>query len=298
MVARGLRPYSVRRDAVGRDLGDAATALAGALDRAVGREELWAALARAKPVTLPAGTVEADTVLGPLWLAGGDEMITPLIQEHGFWEPDVGAYFEECLGFGMRFVDVGANIGYFSVLASGLVGPSGHVYAVEPGARQSAILRANLWRHGCWNASVLAVAGYTQTGHVTFETNPDGASGDWVNPGTPRGPVTLVPAAALDDLLAPGPVHGIKIDAQGADHLVLRGMAETLAASPDVRIVVEFLPLLPDLYGDSQPEVLALYAEMGFDLFFLTRTGRPYPVSADEVLGSDLDVLNLCLQRP
>ena len=293
-LARAIRPYTARQAVVDGQIGAAVEAVR---DEALARlAALEAAPDQVAPPPVPAGAVEAQTVIGPLWLAGEDQMITPLIQQYGYWESDLCAYFEAALRPGDTFVDIGANIGYFSIVASRCVGPEGRVYAVEPGERSRRLLQANLWRHGCRNVTVLPVAGYTETGHVQFETNPDGGSGDWVNPFDIKPHATLVPSLALDEVI-PGPVHALKSDAQGADHLVLKGMAAALAASPDPRMVVEFLPTLPNLYGDSQADVLALYRQMGFGLFFLTPTGEPYPVGEDEVMGTGADVLNLCLQR-
>ena len=140
----------------------------------------------------------------------------------------------------MRFVDVGANLGYFSVLASRLVGPTGQVVAVEPGERSGAVLRANLWRHGCLNTVVVPTAAWYRMGHVQFEINPDGGSGRLGDPYERRGEATVVAAAALDDVLE-GPLQPfVKTHAQGADHSSA-GHGGTLAMSPDAEIVVEFL---------------------------------------------------------
>jgi FkbM family methyltransferase len=293
---RALRPYASRQAEVDAALREAVEEFRQTADPRLALLEA-AGANQLGPAPLPANTIEVDTVIGPLWLPAEDTLITPLIAQYGFWEPDLAAFFEARMRPGMRFVDVGANLGYFSVLASRLVGPSGQVVAVEPGERSGAVLRANLWRHGCRNTVVVPAAGWYETGHVQFELNPDGGSGDWVNPYERRGEATVVAAAALDDLLE-APIHGLKTDAQGADHLVLRGMATTLARSPDVEVVVEFLPTLPNLYGDPQLEVLAEYRDMGFEFFFLDPVGVPIPVTEDEVMGTGADILNLCLRRP
>ena len=295
-IDRALRPYATRQDEVDAALRAAIEEFRALPDPRVALLEAAGASVPGPPL-LPVDTIEVDTVIGPLWLPAEDTLITPLIQQYGFWEPDVAAFFEARLRPGMRFVDVGANLGYFSVLASRLVGLTGQVVAVEPGERSAAVLRANLWRHGCRNAVVVPTAAWHETGHVQFELNPDGGSGDWVNPYERRGEAVVVAAAALDDLLE-APVNGLKTDAQGADHLVLRGMATTLARSPDVEIVVEFLPTLPNLYGDAQLDVLAEYRDMGFELFFLDPVGVPIRVTDEEVMGTGADILNLCLRRP
>jgi hypothetical protein len=61
---------------------------------------------------------------------------------------------------------------------------------------------------------------------------------------------------------------------------------------------VEFLPTLPNLYGDPQRDVLREYRDMGFDLFFLDPVGVPIRVTDDEVMGTGAHIINLCLRRP
>jgi predicted methyltransferase len=59
-------------------------------------------------------------------------VITPAIQQDGCWEAAEGAWLRATVRRGNTLIDCGANIGYFSVLASQLVGARGSVIAVEP----------------------------------------------------------------------------------------------------------------------------------------------------------------------
>jgi hypothetical protein len=110
----------------------------------------------------------------------------------------------------------------------------------------------------------------------------------------------MVPCARLDDLLGDGPVHFVKADAQGADHLAIRGMEATLARSPDVSIVIEFSPTVPDIHGEAPLEVLRYLQSLGFVLGPLTDEGHPNPMPPEVVmyLGEFHDWLNLLLTRP
>jgi FkbM family methyltransferase len=236
--------------------------------------------------------------VGTLWLDGADTLLTPEIVEHGRYDPQLVAYMRRALEPGMTVVDIGANIGYFAVLAASLVGPAGRVIAVEPEPTTAAILAANLWRNGAHNAEVLPLAAMAHTGHVPLIVNESGRSGNWVLPGGPA--ERMVPCARLDELLDDGPVHFVKTDAQGADHLAIRGMEGTLARSPDVSMVIEFAPTIPDLHGETTLEVLRYLQSLGFAIGPMTEESQPNPMPPEVImyLGEYHDWLNLLLTRP
>ena len=102
----------------------------------------------------PDGVIEAQTVLGPMWVEEEAGVLTSSLLEEGIWDPITSRLMEVVLAPGMTFVDVGANIGYFTVLGSRLVGPAGRVFAVEPDPRNLSILQANLDRFRCSNVTV------------------------------------------------------------------------------------------------------------------------------------------------
>ncbi|MGZ5362446.1 MAG: FkbM family methyltransferase, partial [Solirubrobacterales bacterium] len=102
--------------------------------------------------------IDVETDLGSIWLERDAEMVTPELVQNGRYQPSLTALMRKALKPGMTFVDAGANIGYFSVLAGRLVGPTGRVVCVEADPGNVAILRANLHRHGATNAVVFPVA--------------------------------------------------------------------------------------------------------------------------------------------
>lgn len=81
----------------------------------------------------PSNYVEVDTVHGfPIIQSKDEAFITHWMLEMHDWEPETTDYIKRTLKPGQTFVDVGANAGYFTVLASKLVGEKGKVYAFEP----------------------------------------------------------------------------------------------------------------------------------------------------------------------
>jgi FkbM family methyltransferase len=86
--------------------------------------------------------------------------------QNGEYEPSLAGVLNKYLEPGGMFIDLGANEGYFSVIASARVGPSGSVIAVEPQTRLQDILRANLRLNGCQNVRVAKAAISAKTQHV------------------------------------------------------------------------------------------------------------------------------------
>jgi FkbM family methyltransferase len=134
----------------------------------------------------------------------------------------------------MTFVDVGAHLGYYSLLASRLVGPGGRVLALEPAPQTLELLAHNL--RECPNATVVAAAAFSRSGPMTF--NDLGleysAFSSYTRPRMdfPDAICTAIEVCGvrLDDLLAdaPGAPMFVKIDAESAEAQVIEGMAATL----------------------------------------------------------------------
>ena len=141
----------------------------------------------------------------------------------------------DALGPGDVFVDVGANVGFFSLLAARLVGPAGAVYAIEPVPANVRRVEANARRNRFDNVTTIAAAATERTGTTTLvlAVHPGGAA--VASAGSPPDPAgTLdVRTVSIDDLVATGqirPPDVIKIDVEGAELDVLVGCATTLRA--------------------------------------------------------------------
>jgi FkbM family methyltransferase len=150
---------------------------------------------------------------------------------------------------GGTFVDVGANWGYFTLVAAHAVGDAGRVVALEPDPRVHAELRANVQRNGIRNVSVLAVAASDRAGQATLSGYAEADRNRGVSSlvAAPAGdaPSFTVRTAPLDDLLDEQGIEFadlVKIDVEGAEELVVRGMARGLESGRYRRILVELHP--------------------------------------------------------
>jgi len=141
-------------------------------------------------------------------------------------EGDVDRFVRFCLNRGSVFVDVGANIGYYTLVASNLVGLSGRVHAIEPIPSTVAILKANVKLNGCSNVIIHETAAWSSKGKLVLRVPKS-----WYGLASfaRDGVSVTVGAATLDELLQNEDfVDCMKIDVEGAELEVLRGAKSIL----------------------------------------------------------------------
>lgn len=175
------------------------------------------------------------------------DLIQRMILHFGVWEPDISRVIERNLAPGDVFVDIGANIGYDTLLASQRVGPTGRVVAIEAAHRTFALLVRNLACNDTANVRAvnLAVADRVATldlyeisqGNIGAATTLAGRGGALLD---------SVEALPLEQILTADEVSRlrlIKIDVEGAEPQILRHLLERLAHYPaTMDIVVEASP--------------------------------------------------------
>ena len=246
--------------------------------------------------------VEARTIVGRLLLPLADTIIAPDLVGLGVWEPRETRYLQTLLQAGQTFVDVGAHVGYFSLLAAQLVGPTGTVIAVEPEPRNLDLLRRNLARNGADTARVIpfAAAAAEATMSLALDEQNRGAHRLVASDDPQAGP--SVRCVRLDDVL-PERVDVIKVDAQGYDHEVIEGLERTLAANPRATLMVELSRFELARRGIAPETVLARYDELDFALSLFDASGAARSVSMAEALAFARapdwpDDFSLILERP
>lgn len=108
-----------------------------------------------------------------LELHSGNELVSAMMAATGEWEPVESAIVTTVLRHGDHFIDVGANIGYYSILASRCVGAAGSVISLEPDRKNHELLSKNIARNGCRNITPLNSAAGAETGEIKLFRNSD-----------------------------------------------------------------------------------------------------------------------------
>lgn len=167
------------------------------------------------------------------------------------WEPEETRLVSSLLRQGDVFVDVGANVGYFTLIASDAVGKTGKVFAFEPEPNNFALLRKNAEVNHCANAVCeqkaitnanqpikLYLSSFNYGDHRIFQSHDD----EGYNRGQER-PSTEAEGVTLDSYFPSGTrIDFIKMDVQGAEYFALQGMERVLRDNADVVLLIEFWP--------------------------------------------------------
>ena len=183
------------------------------------------------------------------------------------YEPLTSKVFASQLKPGIVVVDVGANIGYYTLLASGAVGPTGRVHAVECSPETRALLENNVRKNNLQNVEIHPFAASTTRGTLSLNITAIGLS--WFNPHSQwptvqgSGTTVTVPTMPLDYVIK-SRVDLVKIDAEGSDLEVLKGMKRILSENEDIAIIVEWAPPMLTEAGKNPLELPRWLQEAGF----------------------------------
>lgn len=217
-----------------------------------------------EPVTLP---IPVDQVCPRLWVHNRPETVSNFVRSFRVWQRHITVFMIDYLQPGDSFVDIGANLGYFSVYAGLCVGDSGVVQAIEPDADNAALLARNAELNRLSNIRLHRTAISDYIGDATLYQGSYNAGSHSILEKDDLSAGPSVPVTTLDELLAGAETPRlIKIDVQGAELSVLRGMRQLLAtAKRKPGIIMEFSPL--DLQRNGEMEdFFAFVADNSYSL--------------------------------
>jgi FkbM family methyltransferase len=189
------------------------------------------------------------------------------------FEPDVWELLDRLLRPGMSVLDVGANIGHYTLMSAKRVGLRGSVHAFEPAPLEFAKLTANVVKNGFRNVFARQLAVADEDGPVDLHLAGRGL-GLYNSLGFPLRQDHVeritVPCVTLDSYLRSQPglsPHLVKIDVEGAELKVLQGAAATLSAQDAPMIICEFSDLTGDGLGHSTSRLREVLETYGYEAF-------------------------------
>jgi FkbM family methyltransferase len=213
----------------------------------------------------------------------------------GLYETDVTELFLSLVVPGMTVIDLGANIGYYTLLASRLVGPEGRVFAFEPDPDAFLYLERNVARNRCTNVAAVNQAVVDRVDAVSL-----------VRAGPERGFVSerqssavSVDAVTLDAFfgrLGWPAVNFMKIDIEGSEEQALVGMEELLRRNPAIQIVVEVNVDAISRSGGTLAHFVKTLNRLGFSSGYLIEQRRHLQLAS--LLPGSRAVHNLLLIGP
>jgi FkbM family methyltransferase len=191
-----------------------------------------------------------QTYFGSLVNCDLSDWIQSHIFHFGLWEPEISYLVSQILKPGDVFVDVGANVGYDTLLGSSLVGPGGQVVAIEPSPTTFTKLQGNIALNKATNVRAVNVAVSDSLGTLNlFDVSESNCGAATTLAGRGGKLIATVDALPLAQILTPmemGNVRLIKIDAEGAEPVILN----------DVLDHIEDFPTSMDIIVESSPDEL------------------------------------------
>jgi FkbM family methyltransferase len=192
----------------------------------------------------------------------------------GRYEPQETALVKAVLAPGMSFVDVGANWGYFTLLAAHQVGPSGRVLGLEPDPRLFKLLTENVEQNGLHQVVTLQIAAADQPGTMTLAGYDDRGGNFGLSRLTrqevgtqPFFSVTGQPLDTLFEQQNLSAIHLLKMDIEGAEGFALAGLAQSLAQRRVRRLLLELHPVQLAEHGHSPASVLGKLTQAGYRIW-------------------------------
>lgn len=250
----------------------------------------------------PKGVVPVRVHDLTLYVDASDEFIATELLAYGRYETAETDVFRRLLRPGMVVVDVGAHVGYYALISAGLVGPEGAVYAFEPDPHNFALLTANVEVNRAPNMVCVPKAVSSRSGRATLFLDRHNHGAHTLveaNLETEADGRAEVETVSLDEFFRGRRVDLIKVDAQGAEGLVIDG-ARGLLQHHGPTILMEFWPGGLRRMGTDPGALLATLRGHGY-LIRVVEEGLGAvadAASAVVALAERRRYVNLLLQRP
>jgi FkbM family methyltransferase len=232
----------------------------------------------------PRGTVLLESHGNKMYADAKDEGVLPLLQAGGIYEEFETGLFMQMLAPGMVVVDIGANIGHYTLIAARIVGDTGRVFAFEPDPHNYGLLVKNIEMNGFSNVTAVNKAVSKEPGTITLyldKYNLGGHSFSQENVLISAGEVS-VETTSLDDFLATegaaARVDLIKMDTQGAEGFIIEGAQRVLEENEPV-MFMELWPFGLRNAGYDPATLIVNLEKLGYKFKVIDRDGEEAPES-------------------
>lgn len=185
------------------------------------------------------------------------------------FEPLEVNLFKKIVKKGIKFIDVGANLGYYTLFVANLIGDKGRVFAFEPDPYNFSLLLKSIKSNGFNNIECFNKAVAEKNGKLNLSLSLD-LLGDHNAITDSEREVIKVDKVTLDSILQKEKIDLIKIDVQGTEELVLKGMRKIVSINKDIIVMCEFCPDLI-LASNLDPQgFISTVKELGLSCYIIS----------------------------
>ncbi len=225
-----------------------------------------------------------------------DLSLTPHLLMDGHWEPWITKLFLTLVKPGMKVVEIGSNMGYYSLLAASRIGKNGFVHCFEANPHLCQLLQKNININGytsrvqCINKAVT-----NNQDKIKFRIDKNYLGGSYICFSKLQErqdefvEIIDIESTFLDKELGKDyNIDLLKIDAEGAEPLIIQGAESVLEKNKDLKIIMEFnIDYFTAKYGDRDPEEhLKILRNLGFKINLIDENSHYHPVSNSEIINS------------
>lgn len=242
-----------------------------------------------------------------MFIDKNDRVVSEVLLHQGVWEKFETELFKKHLKRGGMVMDIGANIGYHTLIAAEIVGENGHVYAFEPLPKNFRLLKKNVVVNSYRNVTLVnkALSDKNGTGKLFLSREDNWGDVRIFNSHDKRSSINIK-LMTLDSFFGQKipQIDVMKMDVQGAEALVLKGSFKTIKKNKRLKLFTEFWPKALRLSGSSAAEYSKLLTQAGFKVYEIDtqnhrlvqasfkRLMKDYP--EDSLYNADL----LCIKQP
>ncbi len=203
-----------------------------------------------------------------------DKWDTAVSQElilSGKWEEYETSLFKRSIKKGDVVLDIGAHIGYYTLIAADIVGDEGKVYAFEPDPKNFTLLEKNVRENGYKNVELVNKAVAEKTGSSRLYLNTENTGDHRIYSASDKRRSIKIQAISLDDFFRDKNkrINMIKMDIQGSEVRAFKGAIKLIKQNQNIKILTEFWPYGLRLSGSSAKEYARLLLGNNFKLFNL-----------------------------
>jgi FkbM family methyltransferase len=219
----------------------------------------------------PSGLVLVGTNKNKLLVQAQDSGLGLSLIRGKLYEPYETWLFKRTVRSGMVVVDAGANVGYYTLLASSLVGRDGRVYSFEPDPYNCALLKRNVRINQCTNVIIEQKALIDRYRSVNLFKSVRNFGEHRVYDMHDKRKKTNSIGTSLDDYFRdkPSKVDVMKMDIEGAEAMAFEGMNSLIETNDDLQVFLEILPTGEEASGFSSKAFLERLFKFGFQIYLI-----------------------------
>jgi len=221
------------------------------------------------------------------FMDNNDTTSVQIFSQKESYEEGTGKILKRLLKKNMNVINIGANIGYFTVIIAKLVEPLGKVFALEPLPTTVYLLKKNILANNCTNVKAFSKAISNFSGKADLCIAPSNVHNFIAKNGKPSYKKIKVETITIDDFVQQQNSHidFIMMDAEGSEKYAFEGMIKTLENNPKLQIISEYNPFTFELAGTSGKDFVDLCEKLQLDTYLINeKNGTTTLISKEKLL--------------